>query len=49
VGQEGAAQLAASIKAGSSRKWGAMPMPPQRQVSDTDAQTLAQWLIDGAK
>ena len=48
-GKGTAAQLAASIKAGSSGKWGAMPMPPQAQVPDADVQSLAQWLLDGAK
>jgi cytochrome c len=48
-GQGTAAQLAASIRAGSSGKWGAMPMPPQAQVPEADAQVLAQWLVDGAK
>ncbi len=44
-----AEQLAASIKGGSSGKWGAMPMPPQAQVSEADLKTIAQWLLDGAK
>lgn len=44
-----AEQLAESIKRGSTGKWGAMPMPPQAQVSDADLKTIAQWLIDGAK
>jgi cytochrome c len=48
-GKGSAAQLAASIKSGSSGKWGAMPMPAQARVPDTDLQTLAQWLVDGAK
>lgn len=48
-GKGTAAQLAASIKSGSSGKWGAMPMPPQPQVPDADLQALAQWLLDGAK
>lgn len=48
-GKGTAAQLAASIKAGSTGKWGSMPMPPQPQVPDADLQSLAQWLIDGAK
>ncbi|WP_373924637.1 c-type cytochrome [Duganella sp. BJB489] len=43
------AQLAASIKAGSSGKWGPMSMPAQAQVPDADLQLLAQWLLDGAK
>jgi cytochrome c len=44
-----AAQLAASIKAGSAGKWGAMPMPPQAQIPDADLQSLAQWVLDGVK
>jgi len=48
-GKGTAAQLAASIKAGSSGKWGPMPMPPQAQVPDADLQALAQWLVDGAR
>ncbi|WP_431112667.1 c-type cytochrome [Variovorax paradoxus] len=48
-GKGTAAQLAASIKAGSSGKWGSMPMPPQAQVPEADAQLLAQWLLDGAR
>jgi len=44
-----AEQLAASIKAGGTGKWGPMPMPPQAQVSDADAQSIAQWLLDGAQ
>jgi len=48
-GKGTAAQLAASIKGGSSGKWGPMPMPPQPQVPDADLQALAQWLLDGAK
>jgi cytochrome c len=47
-GKGTAAQLAASIKAGSSGKWGPMPMPPQGRVPDADLQSLAQWLLDGA-
>jgi len=48
-GKGTAAQLVASIKAGSTGKWGPMPMPPQAQVPDADVQSLAQWLLDGAK
>ncbi|CAN7679544.1 c-type cytochrome [Variovorax sp. LjRoot84] len=48
-GKGTAAQLAASIKAGSSGKWGAMPMPAQAQIPDADLQSLAQWALDGAK
>lgn len=48
-GKATSAQLAASIKGGSSGKWGPMPMPAQAQVPDADLQALAQWLLDGAK
>lgn len=40
--------LAATIKAGSSGKWGQVPMPPNN-VSDADALTLAKWILGGAK
>lgn len=40
--------LAQRIKGGSSGVWGQIPMPPQA-ISTQDAQTLAQWLVQGAK
>lgn len=43
------AQLAKSIKAGGSGKWGAVPMPPQAALSDADASTLAAWILGGSK
>nr|WP_315207040.1 c-type cytochrome [uncultured Albidiferax sp.] len=42
-----ATQLAATIKAGSAGKWGAMPMPAQPSIPDADLQTLAQWVLQG--
>ena len=42
-------QLAQSIKAGSSGKWGAMPMPAQNHIPDADLQLLAKWLLEGGK
>jgi cytochrome c len=42
-------QLAASIKAGSTGKWGAIPMPAQAQVPEADLQTLAAWILDRSK
>jgi cytochrome c len=42
-------QLAASIKKGSSGKWGTMAMPPQTQVSDADLLTLSTWVLGGGK
>lgn len=50
AGQKDAAdQLARSIKAGGSGKWGAVPMPPQPALSDADAKVLAVWILGGAK
>jgi cytochrome c len=43
------ATLAKNIKAGGSGKWGPIPMPPQTQLSDAEAQTLAAWVLGGAK
>ena len=43
------AALAQSIRNGSASKWGEMPMPPQKQVSEADANKLARWILDGAK
>lgn len=38
-------QLAKSIKAGSSGKWGPIPMPAQATVSDADALAIATWIL----
>lgn len=43
------ATLAKNIKAGGAGKWGPVPMPPQAALSDADAQTLAAWVLAGAK
>lgn len=49
-GQAGAAeQMAKSIKAGGSGKWGPVPMPAQAALSEADALTLANWILAGAK
>jgi cytochrome c len=47
--KDAAANLAISIKAGGSGKWGVVPMPPHAALSDTDAITLATWILSGAK
>jgi cytochrome c len=39
------ATLAAKIKAGGSGVWGADPMPPQPQVSDEHARTMAELIM----
>ncbi|MDT8363465.1 MAG: c-type cytochrome [Nitrosomonas sp.] len=46
AGVDGAAdQLASKIKNGSSGVWGNIPMPPNVNVSDDDAKTLAEWVL----
>lgn len=37
--------LARSIKEGSGRKWGEIPMPPEREMSEEDALSLARWIV----
>jgi cytochrome c len=50
AGQKDAASaLAASIRAGGAGKWGPVPMPAQPALSDADVQTLATWILGGAK
>lgn len=41
--------LAAKIKAGGSGVWGAVPMPPQTQLKDSDVKAIAAWIVAGAK
>ena len=46
VGDSAAAiKLAAKIKAGGSGVWGEEMMPPQPQVSDADAKTIAELIM----
>jgi len=47
--KDAAANLVKSIKAGGSGKWGPVPMPAQAALSDADANTLAAWILAGAK
>jgi cytochrome c len=44
-----AEQLAASIRKGSSGKWGPVPMPPQGHVPEAELQALAAWVLGAAK
>jgi cytochrome c len=39
------AYLADKIKKGSNGVWGPVPMPPNSQVSDANAKTLAAWVL----
>jgi cytochrome c len=34
-----------TIRKGSSGKWGAIPMPSNEQLSESDAATLATWIV----
>jgi cytochrome c len=50
AGQKDAeAKLLESIRKGGAGKWGAIPMPAQPALSDADAKTLANWVLNGAK
>ncbi|MGQ9725080.1 MAG: c-type cytochrome [Tepidimonas sp.] len=42
------AYLVGKIKAGGQGVYGAIPMPPQPQVSDADAKAIAAWIAAGA-
>ena len=37
--------LQTTIKKGSQRRWGAIPMPAQSHVSNEDARIIAQWIL----
>lgn len=43
------AKLIEKVKKGGSGTWGAIPMPPNAQVSDADIKTLVTWVLAGAK
>jgi cytochrome c len=47
-GQSGAQEmLMAKVKNGGSGVWGAIPMPPQPQLSDEDRGALVRWVLTG--
>jgi cytochrome c len=41
--------LVGRIRAGAQGTWGPIPMPPQPQLSESDAQGLVQWILAGAR
>jgi cytochrome c len=43
------AYLVGKIKGGGQGVYGAIPMPPQPQISDADARAIAAWIANGAK
>jgi len=47
AGQKGAQDmLAEKIIKGSKGAWGPVPMPPNANVSNAEAQTLAKWILN---
>lgn len=38
--------LAKKIREGGVGVWGSVPMPPQAQVTEAEALTLARWILD---
>lgn len=47
-GQDATGKLVAKVKNGGSGVWGSMPMPPQTDLKDSDAQALVKWILSGA-
>lgn len=43
--KDAAAMLAKKIREGSVGVWGPVPMPPQPQVTEAEAMTLARWIL----
>jgi cytochrome c len=41
-----AASLAKKIREGTVGVWGQVPMPPQAQVTEAEAATLARWILE---
>lgn len=42
-------KLATKIRVGGSGAWGVVAMPANNKLSETDAKTLAKWILDGAQ
>ena len=43
--KDASSKLAQKVKAGGSGMWGAVPMPPNAQVSDADISALVSWIL----
>ncbi len=46
---DASAKVTESIRKGGTGKWGQIPMPAQPTLSEADAKTLADWVLNGAK
>jgi len=44
--KEAEARLAKKIREGGVGVWGSVPMPPQPQVTEAEALTLARWILE---
>ncbi|MFM9970104.1 MAG: c-type cytochrome, partial [Burkholderiales bacterium] len=42
-------KLLAKVKAGGAGAWGAVPMPPQSHIEESDLRRAVQWILGGAK
>lgn len=47
-GKNNTEALVSKVKAGGEGVWGAVPMPPQDELSIDDAKTLVAWILSGA-
>jgi len=47
-GQNATSKLVSKVKNGGVGVWGAIPMPPQADLKDSDAQALVKWILSGA-
>lgn len=43
------AKLLAKVITGGAGAWGAIPMPPQSHIQESDLRRAVQWILDGAK
>lgn len=44
-GKNAEAALVKKVREGGSGAWGAVPMPPNTNVSDAEAKTLVKWIL----
>lgn len=42
-------KLVKKVRVGGSGVWGAVPMPGNNRISDADAKTVVQWILDSNK
>ncbi len=47
--KDAVAKLAAKVKKGGTGVWGAVPMPPNAAVPDSDVKVLVEWVLKQAK